>query len=79
MVQQGVVRRRQRQARAGRQHEGGKSNAIGASDPRVCAGKVLLDIPLAKQKQNGWDEVGIDVDRLVVDIQPTAERSVSRP
>ena len=30
------------------------------------------------RKEDGRDEVGIDVDRLVVDIRPTAERSVSR-
>jgi hypothetical protein len=40
----------------------GESNGIGASDPRVSAGKVLLDIPLAEQEENGRDEVGIDVD-----------------
>ena len=78
VVHQGVVRRRQRQARDGRQHEDGESNEIGASDPGVSAGKVLLDIPLTEQEENGRDEVGIDVDRLVVDIRPTAERSVSR-
>ncbi len=80
VVHQGVVRRRQRQARDGRQHEDGESNEIGASDPGDpgSACKVLLDIPLAKQEENGRDEVGIDVDRLVVDIRPTAERSVSR-
>jgi len=78
VVHQGVVRRRQRQARDGRQHEDGESNEIGASDPRVSASKVLLDIPLAEQEENGWDEVGIDVDRLIVDIRPTAERSVNR-
>ena len=78
VVHQGVVRRRQRQTRDGRQHEDGESNEIGASDPAVSTGKVLLDIPLAEQEENGRDEVGIDVDRLVVDIRPTAERSVSR-
>jgi len=78
VVHQGVVRRRQRQARDGRQHEDGESNEIGASDLGVSAGKVLLDIPLAEQEENGRDEVGIDVGRLVVDIRPTAERSVSR-
>ena len=78
VVHQGVVRRRQRQARDGRQHEDGESNEICASDPGVSAGKVLLDIPLAEQEENGRDEVGIDVDRLVVGIRPTAERSVSR-
>lgn len=78
VVQQGVVRRRQRQARNGRQHEDGESNKIGPSDPGVSAGKVLLDIPLAEQEENGRDEVGIYVDRLVVDIRPTAERSVNR-
>ena len=78
VVHQGMVRRRQRQARDGRQHEDGESNEIGASDPRVSAGKVLLDIPLAEQEENGRDKVGIDVERLVVDIQLTAERSVSR-
>lgn len=78
VVHQGVVRRRQRQARDGRQHEDGESNEIGASDPGVSAAKVLLDIPLAEQEENGRDEMGIDVDRLVVDIRPTAKRSVSR-
>ena len=78
VVHQGVVRRRQRQARDGRQHEDGESNEIGASDPGVSASKVLLDITLAEQEENGRDEVGIDVDRLVVGIRPTAERSVSR-
>lgn len=73
-----MVRRRQGQARDGRQHEDGESNEIGASDPRVSAGKVLQDIPLAEQEDDGWDEVGIDVERLVVDIQPTAEGSASR-
>ena len=62
VVHQGVVRRRQRQARDGRQHVDGESNEIGASDPGVSAGKVLLDIPLAEQEENGRDEVGIDVD-----------------
>lgn len=78
VVHQGVVRRRQRQAGDGRQHKDRESNEICASDPGVSAGKVLLDIPLAEQEENSWDEVGIDVDRLVVDIRPTAERSVSR-
>ena len=78
VVHQGVVRRRQRQASNGRQHKDGESNEIGASDPGVSADKVLLDIPLAEQEENGRDEVGIDVDRLVVDIQPTAERIVNR-
>lgn len=62
MVHQAVVRRRQRQTRDGRRHEDGESNEIGASDPGVSAGKVLLDIPLAEQEENGRDEVGIDVD-----------------
>ena len=53
----------------------GESNEIGAREPGASAGKVLLDIPLAEQ---GRDEVGIDVDRLVVDVRPTTERSVSR-
>ena len=48
VVYQGVVRSRQRQARDGRQHEDGESSEIGASDPGVSAGKVLLDIPLAE-------------------------------
>lgn len=78
VIHQGVVRRRQQQARDGRQHEDGESNKIGASDPGVFSGKVLLYIPLAEQEDNSRDEVGIDVDRLVVDIRPTAERSVSR-
>lgn len=73
VVHQGVVRRRQRQAHDGRQHEDGESSKIAVSDPGVSAGKVLLDIPLAEQEENGRDEVGIDVDRLVVDIRPTAE------
>lgn len=73
VVHQGVVSHRQRQARDGRQHEYGESNEIGASDTGVSAGKVLLDIPLAEQEENGRDEVGIDVNRLVVDIRPTAE------
>ena len=78
VVHQGVVRRRQRQARGGRQHKDGESNNIGASDPGVSATEVLLDIPLAKQEENGRDKVGIDVGRLIVEIQPTAERSTSR-
>lgn len=61
-MKEGVVRRRQRQARDRRQHEDGESNDIGASDPGVSAGKVLLDIPLAEQEENGREEVGIDVD-----------------
>lgn len=68
VVYQGMVRRRQRQARNSRQHVDGESNEIGATDPGVSAGKVLLNIPLAEQEENGGDEVGIDVDRLVVDI-----------
>ena len=51
VVHQGVVRRRQRQALDGRQHEDGESNEIGASDPGVSAGKVLLDIPLTEQER----------------------------
>ena len=50
MIHQGVVRRRQRQARHGRQHVDGESDGIGASDPGVSAGKVLLDTPLAEQE-----------------------------
>ena len=77
-VHQGVVRRRQRQARDGRQHENREGSEIGASAPGVSAGQVLLDIPLSEQKNSGRDKVRIDVDRLVVEIRPTAERSVSR-
>jgi hypothetical protein len=62
VVQQGVVRRRQRQARDGRQHEDGECNKIGARDPGVSADKVLLEIPLAQQKEDGRDEVGINID-----------------
>lgn len=39
------VRHRQRQARGGCQHEDGETNEIGASDPGVSSGEVLLDIP----------------------------------
>ena len=78
VVHQGVVRRRQRQARDGRQHEDGESNEISAGDPGVSAGKILLNIPLAEQEENGRNEMGIYIDRLVVDKRPTAERSVSR-
>ena len=78
VVHQGVVRRRQRQAGDGRYHVDGESNEIRASDPRVSTGKILLNVPLAEQEENCWDEVGKDVDRLVVDVRPTAERSVSR-
>lgn len=78
MVHQRVVHRRQRQTRNGCQHEDGESNEISASDSGVSAGKVLLDIPLAKQEETGRDEVGIDIDRLVVYIRQTAKRSVSR-
>lgn len=78
VVQQNVVRRRQRQACDGRQHEDGESNKISTSDPGVSAGQALLDKPLAEQEENGRDEVGIYVDRLIVDIRPTVERSVSR-
>lgn len=62
VVYQGVIRRRQHQARDGRQHKDRESKEIGASDPGVSAAKVLLDIPLADQEGNGRDEVGIDVD-----------------
>ena len=48
VVHQGVVRRRQRQARDGRQHEDGESNEIGASDPGVSADKVLLDMQFSE-------------------------------
>jgi hypothetical protein len=48
VVHQGVVRRRQRQAHDGRQHEDRESNEIGASNPGVSAGKALLDIPLTE-------------------------------
>lgn len=75
VVHQGVLRRQRRQARDDRQHNY-ESNGIGASVPVVSAGKVQQDIPLAKQEENSRDEVEIDVDWLVVDIQPTAERSV---
>lgn len=78
VVQHGVVRGRQRQTRDGRQHKDGESNKVGGSNPGVSAGKVLLDKPLAEQEDNGRDEVGIDVDRLVVDIRPAAERNASR-
>ncbi|EXL90212.1 hypothetical protein FOIG_16530 [Fusarium odoratissimum NRRL 54006] len=61
-------------ARDGCQHEDGKRSEIGASDPGVSAGKVLL----AEQGENGRNEVGIDVDRLIVDIQQTVQRSLKR-
>lgn len=62
VVHQGVVRRRQRQACNSRQHEDREGNGIGTSGPGVSAGKVLLDIPITEQEENGRDEVGIDVD-----------------
>ena len=68
VVHQGVVRRRQRQARDGRQQVDRESNDIGVSDCGVSAGKVLLNVPLAEQEENGRDEVGIDIDRLVVNV-----------
>lgn len=69
VVQQGVVRRRQRQAHDGRRREEGPNSEIGASDPGVSAG--MLEITRAEHEEKGRDEVGIDVDRLVVDIRPT--------
>ena len=68
VVYQCVVRGRQRQARDDRQHEDGESNEIGASESRVSAGKVLVDVILAEQEEYGRDEVGIDIDRLVMDV-----------
>lgn len=68
-----MVRGRQRQAQDGRQHEDGKGNKVGCRNSSVSAGQVLLDVPLAQQEEDGRDEVGIDVDGLVVYIRPTAE------
>lgn len=78
MVRKGVVYRRKQQARGSRYHKDGESNQIGSSDPRVSASKVLLYISLAEQEQKGRNEVGIYVDRLVVQIGQTAERIVNR-
>ena len=33
---------------------------------------------LAEEEDNGRNEVGIDVDRLVMEIKPTAERGANR-
>ncbi|PWI64735.1 hypothetical protein PCL_08600 [Purpureocillium lilacinum] len=40
--------------------------------------KVLQDIPLAEEEDNGRNEMGIDVDRLVVEIPHTTERGANR-
>ncbi len=68
MIQQGVVRCRQPQAREARQHEDGDDNGIGGSEPGISAGKVLLNVNLAEQEDKARDEVSINVDRLVVNI-----------
>lgn len=57
-----MVRRRQRQAHDGRKHEDEESNKIGVSDLEVSADKILLDISLVEQKENGRDEMRIYVD-----------------
>lgn len=76
--QQGMIRSRQRQARNGRLHEDRKRKEVGASDNGVPAGKVLLEVPPAEQEEDGRDEVGVDVDRLVVHVRPAAEGGASR-
>lgn len=76
-IHQYVVSCRQGQAHDSRQHEDRESNEVGASDLRVSTVKVPGDIQLAKQEENGRDEVRIDIDRLVLDIRSAAERSVS--
>jgi len=52
VVQQGVVCHRQPQADNSSQEEEGEHKVISGSDRGVSTCKILLDIPLAKQKGN---------------------------
>jgi hypothetical protein len=73
-----MIKSRRCIAHGRRKHEGRESNKIGASNSGICASKVMQDIPLAEKEDNGWNEVGIDVDRLVMEIPPTAKRRANR-
>lgn len=77
VVQQSVILRRHRQTSDGREHVDGESNEVGSSDPRVSTGKILLERELAVQEYDRRNEVGKDVDRLVVDVRPTTQRGVN--
>lgn len=78
VVHQSMIKSRKCIANSRRKHKDWGSNKIGASDAGIFASNILQDIPLAEEEDNGRNKMGVDVDRLVVEIPPTAERGANR-
>ena len=78
VIHQSIIHSRECIANGRRKYEGWECKKIVASHFGISASKVLQDEPLAEEEDDGRDEMGIDVDRLVVEIRPAAERSAGR-
>lgn len=78
VIHQSMIERRRCIAKSRRQHKDGEGNVVGARNARIFASEVVQEIPLADEEDDGRNEVGVDIDRLVVKILPTAQRRAHR-
>lgn len=73
VVHQSVINSRRCIADGCWKHEHRQSYKIGVGHFGMTGNKVLGDVPFAEEKDDGRDEMGVDVDGLVVEVTPRTE------
>jgi len=73
VVHQRVIKSRECIADGCWKHEHRQSYKISVRHLGMTGSKVLRDVPFAEEKDDGRDEMGVDVDGLVMKVTPRTE------